>query len=147
MRMYRLQKCIAFIFCELYWKCTVFICAQWTKYLLRIATENNTYLGTWRIFAGELGVKTRGCVSILTHSPLILETKYMLILNISLPFVQKSKYFFLPLYAAQIGEKRAYKWTYARFSCICAYFFVLRTSALALINPLKMLSLSKPIPP
>ena len=39
--------------------------------LLRIATENNTYLGTWRIFAWELGVKTRGCVSILTH-PLFL---------------------------------------------------------------------------
>ena len=57
--------------------------------LLRIATENNTYLGTWRDFAWELGVKQEG-VSVLTHPPLILETKYMLILNISLPFGQKS---------------------------------------------------------
>ena len=39
--------------------------------LLRIATENNTYLGIWRIFTWELGVRTRGCVSILTH-PLVL---------------------------------------------------------------------------
>jgi hypothetical protein len=35
----------------------------------------------------------------------------------------------------------------ARFACVCAFFVVLRTSALALIHPLKMPSQSKPIPP
>lgn len=39
--------------------------------LLQIAIENNTYLGTWRNFAWELGVNTRGCVSILTHPPFL----------------------------------------------------------------------------
>ena len=28
--------------------------------LLQIAIENNTYLGTWRIFTWELGVKQEG---------------------------------------------------------------------------------------
>ena len=36
--------------------------------LLRIAIENNTYLGTWRIFTWELGVNTRGCVRFDTPS-------------------------------------------------------------------------------
>ena len=36
--------------------------------LLQIAIEDNTYLGTWRNFAWELGVNTRGCVRFDTPS-------------------------------------------------------------------------------
>lgn len=44
------------------------------------------------------------------------------------------------------NKKLIVKLTFVRFF-VFVHFVVLRTSALALINPLKMPSLSKPIPP